>query len=188
MDKHLKCPLLSHRWLQFEISSILLSIRHFENIIASRFRNSKRGSFSLLCNDNVYGELVPEEVTYKRYSSNNNGRYRNCSSHRYFHSSSLFDFSRERKEGKKRKVFVFDQVFTDRSIFPSFEFENFLDLARGNTIQFDLFWIDLNNNRIINTYRMFKRINPFVMILSGSWKLFKLLLKIHIIADKIFNT
>ena len=185
MDKHLKCPLLSHRWLH-EISSILLSIRHFENIIASHFCNSKRGSFSLLCNDNVYGELVPEEVTYKRYSSNNNGRYRNCSPHRYFHSSSLFDFSRERKEGKKRKVFVSDPRSSIHwSIDLSFiEFEHFLDLARRNTIQFDLFWIDLNNNRIINTCRMFKRINPFVMILSESWKL---LLKIHIIADKIFN-
>lgn len=104
--------------------------------------------------------------------------------------SILRPFSIFRANEKKRKVFVSDpRSSIHRSIDLSFiEFEHFLDLARGNTIQFDLFWIDLNNNRIINTCRMFKRINPFVMILSESWKLFKLLLKIHIIADKIFNT
>lgn len=112
---------------------------------------------------------------------------------RIFPSSSLFDFSRERKE--KRKVLVSDlRSSIHRSIdfsFVEFEIwpnrvsnridisilqailENFLNLSRSseeNTIQFDVFWIDLNNNQVINlnTCRMFKRINPFVMILSES--------------------
>lgn len=62
----------------------LLSIRKYYHHVVV-IRSNSRG-FSLLCNDNVCRELVPEEVTYKRY-----GRYRN------FHLSSIFHAKRKKE-------------------------------------------------------------------------------------------
>lgn len=165
-----------------------------------------------LCDDNAYRELVPEEVTYKRYSSNNNGRYRNCSScidisialpFRLFdffffnekilvsdpkssiHRSIEFSFIEFEIWPNRIRIVDQDRFFYRVRILENFldRFSRFIDKLEEIRFNSNVFWINLNNNRIINlnTCRMFKRINPFVMILSESWKLFKLLLKIHII-------